>query len=89
MAGPLFDLLPDGDAGPDELLGRFLDYVDSLGLTLYPAQEDAVLALFEGKNVILNTPDRLGEVSGRLGPSFRLARPRTAVPFTPAPSRRS
>ncbi len=61
MAGPLFDLLPDGDSGPEDLLGRFLDYVDELGLTLYPAQEDAVLALFEGKNVILNTPTGSGK----------------------------
>ncbi len=61
MAGPLFDLLPDVDAGPDDLLGRFLDYVDDLGLTLYPAQEDAILALFEGKNLILNTPTGSGK----------------------------
>jgi superfamily II RNA helicase len=61
MAGPLYDVLPRGEAGSDELLGRFLDYADGLGLTLYPAQEDAVLALFEGKNVILNTPTGSGK----------------------------
>ncbi len=61
MAGPLYDVLPQGEAGSDELLARFLDYVDDLGLTLYPAQEDAVLALFEGKNVILNTPTGSGK----------------------------
>jgi len=59
--GPLYDVLPHGEAGSDELLGRFLDYADGLGLTLYPAQEDAVLALFEGKNVILNTPTGSGK----------------------------
>jgi superfamily II RNA helicase len=59
--GPLYDALPRGGADSDELLGRFLDYADGLGLRLYPAQEDAVLALFEGKNVILNTPTGSGK----------------------------
>ena len=61
MTGPLFDLLPSSEASSDELLGRFLDYVASKGLTLYPAQEEAVLELFEGKNVILNTPTGSGK----------------------------
>ena len=62
MAGPLFDLLPHGDlAGSDELLGRFLDYVTGKGLTLYPAQEEAILELFEGRNVVLNTPTGSGK----------------------------
>jgi len=61
MAAPLYDLLPPGEATSDELLGRFLDFVDLKGLTLYPAQEEAVLALFEGRNVILNTPTGSGK----------------------------
>jgi superfamily II RNA helicase len=61
MAGPLYEVLPRGEAGTDELLGRFLDYAEGLGFTLYPAQEDAILALFEGKNVILNTPTGSGK----------------------------
>src|SRR6187401_403784 len=61
MAGPLYDLLPPGEASGDELLGRSLDFVASKGLTLYPAQEEAVLELFEGKNVILNTPTGSGK----------------------------
>ncbi len=56
MVATLFNSLPDPSASSDELLGRFLDYVASKGLTLYPAQEEAILDLFEGKNVILNTP---------------------------------
>jgi superfamily II RNA helicase len=58
---PLYDLLPPGEASSDELLGHFLDFVDFRGLTLYPAQEEAVLALFEGQNVILNTPTGSGK----------------------------
>jgi superfamily II RNA helicase len=62
MGGPLYDLLPeDAEPGSDDLLGRFLDYVADKGLTLYPAQEEALLELFEGKNVILNTPTGSGK----------------------------
>jgi hypothetical protein len=58
----LYDLLPhDEDTSSDNLLGRFLDYVAGRGLTLYPAQEEAVLELFEEKNVILNTPTGSGK----------------------------
>jgi superfamily II RNA helicase len=62
MASPLYDLLPpENETDSDTLLGGFLDYVASKGLSLYPAQEEAVLALFEGKNVILNTPTGSGK----------------------------
>ena len=61
MAPTLFSALPDPSASSDELLGRFLDYVASKGLSLYPAQEEAVLDLFEGHNVILNTPTGSGK----------------------------
>jgi superfamily II RNA helicase len=61
MAGPLYDLLPPGEATSDALLGRFLDFVAGRRLVLYPAQEEAVLALFEDKNVIINTPTGSGK----------------------------
>ncbi len=58
----LFELLPrDGDFSSDALLGRFLDHVDAQGLELYPAQETAILEIFEDKNVILNTPTGSGK----------------------------
>ena len=45
----------------DSVLGGFLDYVSAKGLELYPAQEEAVLELFEDRNVILNTPTGSGK----------------------------
>jgi superfamily II RNA helicase len=45
----------------DSLLGAFLEYVEQRGISLYPAQEAAILELFEEKNVILNTPTGSGK----------------------------
>src|SRR6266568_3328489 len=62
MAMTLYDLVPRDDRlGNDELLGRFLEYVEGRRLQLYPAQESALLELFEEKNVILNTPTGSGK----------------------------
>ncbi len=62
MSTFLGDLLPDdGDVSSDALLGRFLDYTADRGLSLYPAQEEAILELLDEKNVILNTPTGSGK----------------------------
>lgn len=55
----LLDIPPSDD--PGVLLERFLTYVEGLGLDLYPAQEESVLAIFEGHNVIVNTPTGSGK----------------------------
>src|SRR5678809_601497 len=58
----LYELLPRNQKlSNDELLGLFLEYVESKALQLYPAQEQAILELFEEKNVILNTPTGSGK----------------------------
>jgi superfamily II RNA helicase len=58
----LGQLLPSAsEASSDVLLGRFLDYTTSRELELYPAQETAILELFEEKHVILNTPTGSGK----------------------------
>ncbi|MSP25845.1 MAG: DUF3516 domain-containing protein [Myxococcales bacterium] len=54
---PLGEILTDGG----ELLSRFIDYTGELGIELYPAQEEALLELFGGKNVILATPTGSGK----------------------------
>jgi len=59
---PLLRLLPSSTGcSSDELLSRFLDYVAEKKLELYPAQEEAILELFEDKNVILSTPTGSGK----------------------------
>jgi superfamily II RNA helicase len=49
------------DVSSTDLLGLFLDYAAERGLELYPAQEEAILELFEDHNVILNTPTGSGK----------------------------
>ena len=62
MATTLYDLIPrDEMPGNDILLGRFLEYVEGRRLQLYPAQDAAILELFDEKNVILNTPTGSGK----------------------------
>ena len=51
---PLLKLIPtvaDGDFDDGVLLDRFLEFLTLRNFTLYPAQEEAVLALYDGQNV--------------------------------------
>ncbi|MGH3785523.1 MAG: DUF3516 domain-containing protein [Pseudonocardiaceae bacterium] len=56
----LTEALPGG-YGPDELLDTFVSWVSGQGLTLYPAQEDALIEIVSGSNVILATPTGSGK----------------------------
>ena len=57
-----FPLQPHHDiADPNVLLEHFLEYAIAKGIDLYPAQEEAILELFAGKHVILNTPTGSGK----------------------------
>ncbi len=50
-----------GASAPEELLDLFLGHVRDIGLELYPAQEQALLELVTGNNVILATPTGSGK----------------------------
>jgi hypothetical protein len=59
-AAPLDQLIrPDLDA--DGRYAAFTGWVENLGLTLYPAQDEAVLELVTGANVVLATPTGSGK----------------------------
>src|SRR5262245_6538968 len=59
---PLTALLPsEPTSDPDLLLERFLTWVQGTGLTLYPAQEEALLELMSGKHVLLATQTGSGK----------------------------
>lgn len=58
----LYERLPArADVTPDLLLERFVEHVEHTGLTLYPAQEEAILSLLAEQHVILNTPTGSGK----------------------------
>ena len=65
----LDDLQSDVDG--DSLLTSFLEFVSDQGLELYPAQEEAIMELFVGSNVILNTPTGSGKSLVALAAHFR------------------
>ena len=78
---PLLRRLPKStDCSNDELLAAFLDYVAEKKLELYPAQEEAILELFDDRNVILNTPTGSGKSLVATSMHFRsLAKGRRSV----------
>ncbi len=65
------DALGKAEVDADTLLTRFLEYVETQGIVLYPAQEEAIMELFVGNNVILNTPTGSGKSLVALAAHFR------------------
>ncbi|HQR30910.1 MAG TPA: DUF3516 domain-containing protein, partial [Anaeromyxobacteraceae bacterium] len=61
---PLAALLPPPGAPPLDdaaVLDRFVNWATSTGLSLYPAQEEAILELTGGRHVVLATPTGSGK----------------------------
>ena len=52
---------------PDEVLDVFVQWAAARGLTLYPAQEEALLEALAGSHVIVNTPTGSGKSLVALG----------------------
>ncbi|WP_193510127.1 DEAD/DEAH box helicase [Cryobacterium sp. BB736] len=57
---PLRVRIPDS-SDPDVVYGEFVDWASGAGFTLYPAQDEAVMELVTGANVILSTPTGTGK----------------------------
>ena len=53
--------------GPDDVFGAFVDWTAEQGITLYPAQEEALIEVVSGANVILGTPTGSGKSLVALG----------------------
>ena len=70
---PLLRYVPDGAALEDSgaILDRFTAWVTSTGLAPYPAQEEALLELMDGKHVVLSTPTGSGKSLVALGLHFK------------------
>ena len=65
----LTDRLPDG-AEPDAVFSAFADWAGEQGFTLYPHQEEALIEIVSGGNVILSAPTGSGKSLVATGAHF-------------------
>ena len=66
----LTDLVPRDDPGPDATFDAFATWAADQGLALYPHQEEALIEIVSGANVILSTPTGSGKSLVALGAHF-------------------
>jgi superfamily II RNA helicase len=94
MANPsrtLGERIPErglADADADEALDVLLGWVADQGLTLYPAQEEAILELYADKHVILETPTGSGKSLVATALHFQELAEGASAACTPRRSRR-
>ncbi len=62
--------LPEGTSDPDTVFALFTDWASAGGLELYPAQEEALIELLSGANVVLATPTGSGKSLVALGAQY-------------------
>jgi superfamily II RNA helicase len=65
----LTDLLPDG-AEPDDVFAAFAEWTAGQGFDLYPHQEEALIEIVSGANVILSAPTGSGKSLVATGAHF-------------------
>ncbi|MGH3256751.1 MAG: DEAD/DEAH box helicase [Streptosporangiaceae bacterium] len=65
----LIDLLPS-TPDPDDVFDAFAEWAKGRGLALYPHQEDALIEIVSGANVILSTPTGSGKSLVAMGAHF-------------------
>jgi superfamily II RNA helicase len=69
----LTDVLPAGSdaaADPDSLFDAFSTWAEGRGFALYPAQQEAMIEIVSGSNVILSTPTGSGKSMVATGAHF-------------------
>lgn len=62
--------VPEEFADSDTLFETFVEYTRDLGITLYPAQEEAIYAVLTGDNTIMATPTGSGKSMVALAAAF-------------------
>lgn len=62
-------LVPDA-ADPDAVYLTFVEWAESTGIRLYPAQDEALIEIVSGANVILSTPTGTGKSLVAVGAHF-------------------
>ena len=62
-------LVPDA-ADPDTVYLAFVEWAESTGISLYPAQDEAVIEIVSGNNLILSTPTGTGKSLVAIGAHF-------------------
>ena len=82
----LTDLLP-ATPDPDAVFDAFAGWSKRRGLALYPHQEEALIEIVSGANVILSTPTGSGKSLVAAGAHFT-ALATAGAPSTPRRSRR-
>jgi len=65
----LTDVLP-ANPDPDTLFDAFSTWAEGQGLSLYPAQQEAMIEIVSGANVILSTPTGSGKSMVAIGAHF-------------------
>lgn len=58
------------DADPDAIYLAFVEWAESTGISLYPAQDEAVIEIVSGQNLILSTPTGTGKSLVAIGAHF-------------------
>ena len=75
MSAPLSRINLTENPTADDILNAFLDYLTATDTEPYDHQEEAILELFAGNNVILNTPTGSGKSLVALTLQFKSASP--------------
>ena len=57
-------------ADPDAVYAAFVEWAESTGITLYPAQDEALIEIVSGQNLILSTPTGTGKSLVAVGAHF-------------------